>query len=151
MKMIGSIAILFAVLQWSSLALANDIKLHGVVDSITGRHVVCSVSKMRIMNTPSWTGIHEPPLSVSNAVTTAVVWLQRMYGSEAVGQVEGCELERVLEEGVLDRWFYRIDIASSPPSARGLTPWHGEVIVLMDGQVVNPMLQQSNLSAAGQP
>jgi hypothetical protein len=93
------------------------------------------VPEDKLLATKKWSPESEaPPLSVPAAVTIA---LKRLSPKQPSG-LRVIKVEMMASGGQEWRWFYRIELFDSAKASGAQAPELLDVIVLMDGSVVEP-------------
>ena len=105
----------------------------------TGRGKAYRVPENKLLATKKWSPESEaPPFSVPAAVTVALNRLNPKQPSS----LRVIKVELIASGGQEWRWFYRIESYDSVKANGPQAPEILEVIVLMDGTVVEPSLPQ---------
>jgi hypothetical protein len=107
----------------------------------SGRERVYRVAESKLLETKKWSPESEPPpLSVPAAVAVA---LKRLNSKKPTGlRVIGIELNA--SGGQEWRWFYRVELYDVSKANGPQPPETLEVVVLMDGSVVEPATPRSS-------
>jgi hypothetical protein len=100
-----------------------------------GRERVYRVPESKLLATKKWSPESEaPPLSVRAAVTVAL----KRLGPKHPSGLRVVKIELIASGGQEWRWFYRIEFFDSARARGARPPDLLEVLVLMDGTVVEP-------------
>lgn len=123
------------LLSWASGGVTQDMREIYRTTDTSGRVKIYRVAEDRLLATKKWSPeSEEPPLSVSAAVKVA---LKRLGTRQAGGfRVVGVELSA--SGGQEWRWFYRVACYDLATARAPQGPEMVDVIVLMDGSVVDP-------------
>ena len=94
------------------------------------------VLEMKLLSTKKWSPESEvPPLAIRDAIANARKRINPRRPSDLV--VTKIELS-VAPDGE-DRWFYVIEFYDRTQLMKASPPWMQEIVVLMDGSVVDPV------------
>ena len=101
----------------------------------SGREKVYRVPENKLVATKRWTPETEaPPLSVPAAVAVA----RKRLNAKQPDSLRAIKIELIASGGQEWRWFYRIELYDVASARGGQPPEVLEVLVLMDGSVVEP-------------
>lgn len=133
---LGICCVTFAVLVAGAKA-AIVLTEHTDVD---GTRYVYRVTEDVIRETPSWDGIsQDPPLSISDAVRSALVFVKQNHADCGILSLEHISLGRVYDSQITNHWYYCISIVGRKAEDRY---WRKSftVVLLMNGKVVSPVM-----------
>jgi hypothetical protein len=111
-------------------------EIYQTTDS-AGRVSVYRVQESKLLATRKWSPeAEEPPLSVSSAVKLAMKRLR----AKRTGPFQVIVVELSASGGREWRWFYRVNVYDLATAKGPQGPETVDVVVLMDGSVVEPSL-----------
>lgn len=103
-----------------------------------GKTTYFMVSNEMVAKCPAWNEEQEPPLSIRQAITKARDWVKKKYPAFSVSNVNSVCMGKIWEHKILDRWYYSIGIEGRV-AVNGIDAIkHFEIVVLMDGSIVEP-------------
>ena len=136
MKRLHALAlILSALFVGAAIAEAQEMRdLYTSRDAAGGERVY-RVAEDRLLATKAWSPASEPPpLPVQAAVAAAM----KSLSAKRPGGVQVIEIALTASGGKDWRWFYRIELYDLATARRAQGPERLEVVVLMDGSIVEP-------------
>jgi hypothetical protein len=131
-----------AVLCFIALSQARGVVLDTLtVENNNGQAVfVFDISEARLDRQPSWVPGKQPvPLTIDQAIQTSRAWIGKQPWSKQFG-----DINQITLESQDDCWFYYVyfDSEGDRAHANPGTVFPGQVMILLDGSVVEPRLKQ---------
>jgi len=133
-----------AVFVVSSLVLAQEPSSEKTVilSSTTnpdGTYSDFRVTPARLRQTPKWTGVGEPPLSISDASLAATAFVKKKH-SELLKHLDlhSISLNHASHRSIRNRWFYCFTFDIRESAGDPLRQGAIYVVLLFDGSIVEP-------------
>ena len=131
------LAIAIALAAGPSFASPARVRLTEHQDA-EGKRTYYMAPREAVQNSPTWDARSDPPMSVSQAISSAIAWLQAKHASFTFDGVNYVTLSKIWENDFPNRWYYSL-MATGRATIDGTEVCKSfNVILLMEGTVVEP-------------